>query len=257
MNYLSVAEARARPGVKLVLTARVPAPWSMSARTILQLKGISFDPVEQVGGGPNVELVEWTGHRNAPVLVVEGETPRTGWLEILNWAERAAPEPRLIPADATDRAAMIGIANEICGEDGLAWCGRLFMLDLMVRKMGDAARSHPMVVDYRWSEAAVAAAVDRAAGILDFLAARLQAQKAAGSPWFVGDSMTAADIYWPFFSQLLDALPDEICLTPVPLRKSWGAFPKALAAAGRGFDPILLEHRDRMLATHLQNPMVF
>ncbi|MEC9345879.1 MAG: hypothetical protein VYB54_06605 [Pseudomonadota bacterium] len=257
MKYFPVAEAKERPGVKLALTANVPAPWSMSARTILELKGIDYTPVQQVGGGANEDLVAWTGHRNAPVLVVDGDMPRTGWLEILMWAERTAPEPRLVPADTADRAMMIGLANEICGEEGLAWCGRLFMLDLMVRKLGDAAKANPMLADYRYSADALEAALDRTGGILDLLAATLHAQKAKGSPYFVGDSMTALDIYWSFFSQLVDVLPDEICMTPVPLRKSWGAFPRAMEAAGRGFDPVLLEHRTHMLSKHLQNPMVF
>jgi hypothetical protein len=68
MDYVSVADARKMSGIKLALTAGSPAPWSMSARTIFEMKSIPFTPVLQVGAAPNDELFDWTGHRNGPVL---------------------------------------------------------------------------------------------------------------------------------------------------------------------------------------------
>jgi hypothetical protein len=67
MDYVSVADARKMSGIKLALTAGSPAPWSMSARTIFEMKSIPFTPVLQVGAAPNDELFDWTGRRNGPV----------------------------------------------------------------------------------------------------------------------------------------------------------------------------------------------
>lgn len=257
MQYRSAAEARHMSGVRLALTAGVPGPWSMSAKAILKLKGIAFVPVEQVGGGANEDLVAWTGHRNAPVLVDEGGECRTGWLEILKWAERVAPTPALLPRDAARHEAAVGLADLICGEDGYAWSARLFMLDAMVRARGDEALANPMVRDYGYDPTVLPAALERVSGILDHLSGRLNAQQQAGSPYFVGSGLTAVDVYWAYFSQLLDALPDEISPTPLPLRKGWGAFGKALARGGYEADPILIRHRDLMFERHLPTPLEF
>jgi len=44
---------------------------------------------------------------------------RTGWLEILNLAERLAPLPGLLPPDPAQRALVVGRSNELLGEWGL------------------------------------------------------------------------------------------------------------------------------------------
>jgi glutathione S-transferase len=257
VEYVSVAEAKDMKGVRLALTANVPGPWSMSAKTILGLKGIAYVPVEQVGGGENPELVAWTGHRNAPVLIEDGRPPLAGWLEILLWAERRAPEPALLPPEIEDRAAVIGWSSELASPGGFAWSARLCMLDAMVRARGEEALASPMVRDYGYSEAELAAGVAHVQRVLDALAARLHGQREAGSRYIVGERFTAVDLYWAYFSQLLDALPDEMSLTPVPLRKAWAAVPKALARAGYEWDPVVIEHRDAMFAEHLPVPLQF
>ncbi len=257
MRYLDVDEARATPGPHLVLTAGVPGPWSMSARSILELKNIAFSPVAQKGGEANEDLVAWTGRRNAPLLLVPGEAGRAHWLEILDWAERAAPEPALLPADPAERALAIGLCDAICSEHGFAWNARLFMLEAMHRAFGDDALASPMLREYGYDPDDLEAALVRVQAVMDLLAGRLRAQEAAGSRYFVGTRFGAADLYWAFFSQLYDALPDEKCPTPLPLRKGWGRFAKRLAATGYKVDPILIEHRDRVFGADLPLPVTF
>src|SRR5437868_1271116 len=99
LAYLSVADARERDGLRLVLTAGVPGPWGEAAKYILHVKGIAYAPVAQMAGMPNEDLVEWTGCANAPVAVYNDEAPKSGWAEILFLAERLASEPRLIPGE--------------------------------------------------------------------------------------------------------------------------------------------------------------
>ena len=74
--------------MRLVLTEGVPGPWGESAKALFDLKGVPYHPVAQKGGAANEELVTWTGHRNAPIAILDDEPPRASWLEILFLAER-------------------------------------------------------------------------------------------------------------------------------------------------------------------------
>ena len=50
MHYLSIAEAKAKSGLRLVLTRDVPGPWSESAKAIFRVRNVEYLPVEQHGG---------------------------------------------------------------------------------------------------------------------------------------------------------------------------------------------------------------
>ena len=51
MEYKTPSEARDLPGLRIALTAGLPAPWSMTARFMFDVKGIDYVPVLQVAGG--------------------------------------------------------------------------------------------------------------------------------------------------------------------------------------------------------------
>jgi hypothetical protein len=138
-EYIEVADAIDRPGLRLVLSAGVPGPWGEAAKSLLYVKKIPYVKVRQYVALPNEELAEWTGRSNAPVAVYENEAPRDGWADILFLAERLAPEPRLIPAQAGERARMFGLAREVCGENGFAWLRRLLLIEAMGGGEGSAS----------------------------------------------------------------------------------------------------------------------
>jgi len=71
MDYVSVAEARAMPGLRLALSAGTPGPWGEAAKAVLKLRCVPFTPVRQHIMQANEELAEWTGFRNAPVAVAK------------------------------------------------------------------------------------------------------------------------------------------------------------------------------------------
>ena len=174
MDYVDPAQARHMSGLRLALTCHVPAPYSMSARAILDLKGVPFVPVAQHGAAPNEDLRAWTGHRNAPVAVYDDEAPRAGWLEILNLAERLGSGPSLIPSNIRLRMHMIALTNELIGENGLVWNMRLIMLGLGgPERAAREAESNPMYGQYGYSEANRARAHDKAREILDLFTDRL------------------------------------------------------------------------------------
>lgn len=257
MEYLDVATARELDGIKLVLTRGVPGPWGESAKAILRHHQLRYHPVAQLGGQANEALLDWTGHRNAPLLVVPGEPVRAHWLEILNYAERHGRGPGLLPRAPALRAQAIGLAHEICGENGLAWQLRLLMLDLIKAHNKAAADSNPMLDAYGYptgfaaQRPAVFARIDQQ---LAFFNAQLEQQQQQGSEYLVGEAFTVVDLYWAFFSQMLQPLPAPANPLSGFTRTLYELYstlaPEApLAALG--------EHQRRIFDRHLALPMEF
>ena len=247
MDYVEPAAARQMDGLRLALTAHAPAPYSLSARAILDHHGVAYVPVLQVGGGGNEDLVAWTGHRNAPVAVYNDEAPRVGWLEILNLAERLGTGPSLIPSAIEDRMLMVGLSNELIGENGFIWNLRLVMLGLGgPERVAKERVRNPMYDQYGYSEAAAAVAVERAKAVMERLTTQLLAQRKAGSRYIVGEALSAADIYWVYFSQAVGTFPEALCPMPAGMRKAYEISGRMLG----DMNPILVEQRDWVLAEH-------
>ena len=255
MEYLEPGEGRNLEGMRLALTEDVPAPYSMSARAIFDHHKIPFHSISQKGGRANVDLVAWTRHRNAPIALYNDESPRTGWLDILNLAERLGSGSSLVPKDIDDRMTMMALTNELIGKNGLVWQMRIIMLGLGgPERAAKEATRNPMYQDYGYSEEAKVTATERALGVLAKVTQQLEQQYAVNdTAFFVADHLTALDIYWVYFSQLLSTLPEKTCPTPSYLRKSYDAAGEVLG----GCDPLLLSHRDRILENHLESPMTF
>ncbi len=257
MEYIDVGQALELSGLRLVLTAGVPGPWGEAAKAIFHVKGLDYTPVRQTAGEPNPALQEWTGQSSAPVAIWNDDPPYTTSRAILWLAERLAPEPALIPADPHLRVTCFGVCDEIQGENGLGWCRRLGMFDPMMKALGDAAHESPlgfMAWKYGYSPEAAVRAEARIIDVLGALAVRLERQRAAGQRYLVGDSLSAADLYWATFAAMFSPLPPEQCPMPDGLRGMYtipdGAILDALA-------PELLEHRDFIYAEHLVLPMSF
>ncbi len=246
-EYIEVEKARGMSGLRVVLTPGVPGPWSEAAKGILHVKQLPYVKVRQELGGENRALLEWTAQAAAPVMA---------WNDQLWLAERLRPQPALIPAGLDDRIMMFGYANELCGESGFGWSKRLMIIrdgfasgDARGRKLFDY-----LAHKYGYDEAAAKAAPARIAGILDALRARLEAQRARGSRFFIGDGLSALDIYWATFAALIDPLPDEVCrLTPGFRQVYTNTDPTIRAATA----PILLEHRDFIYRNYLELPLDF
>jgi len=251
-SYISVEEAVPLPGLRIAFTQGVPGPWSEAAKAFCEIKGIDYQPVVQVGGDANAALQAWTGQNSAPCAVFDDERPRSHWSEILMLTERLQPEPRLVPLDEDDRALMFGIAHELCGEDGFGWSVRLLMLHVMEQTNAGVPVAH---MRRKFSSGApLDHAATRAAKIWDMLARRLELQQSLGSDYLVGASLTAADIYWTCFSNLVAAMDARDC--PMPqFYRDWGA--ACVELIGQPVPAILLAHRERILRRHFTLPMWF
>ncbi len=254
MDYLTVEEAREAPGLRLVLTAGVPGPWGESAKAILAYKNIPFSPVFQEGGGANEALQEWTGQSSAPVAVLDGQPAVSHWLDLLHLAERLAPEPALIPEEAGQRAEGLGLSALIAGVDGIGWNRRVQILDPLVRLEEVPEPMARIAGKYACTPEAMPIATQRLATACAYLDSVLQCQEAAGSPYFVGDSVTAADIYWANFAAMFKPLPHELNPMPDYLRASYAGAPAETMA---GFTERLEAHRDHMYNTHIALPLDF
>ena len=253
MEFIELDEAKARRGLRLVTVGGVPSPWSEAAKGILYFKKIPAVGVRLAPGDAAVE--EWTGCNNAPVAMFDDEAPRTGWAEILLLAERLAPEPRLIPEDAEQRAILFGLAHEICGENGLGWCRRLQGI-VATLEAGGTGFPRPIAEflgkKYGYRPGCGEATTRRVVDVLTLLANRLKAQHNAGSPYYLGSSASAVDIYAAAFMGLCKPLPPEQCPMPEFLRAGFETLDSRTAAA---LDPMLLEHRDRIYSEHLELPL--
>ena len=250
MEYIGVKEAMAGGGLRLVLTAEVPGPWGEAAKGILKIKGIPFVPVRQDAGVHDQGMLAWTRQTGAPVAMYESERPRSGWAEILFLAERLRPEPALLPSDPRERALALGLCHEICGEHGLGWSRRLVLF------AGATPKLHSMPWKYGCDDAeAVARAPQRVAEILQLLSDQLRRQRREGRRFLVGDALSAVDVYWAAFSNMLVPLPPEQSPMPDFIREIYAR--PTDATRGEPLDPALLEHRDFVFAEYVGLPQDF
>jgi len=247
VTYLSTEQAIARPGLRMVVVGNVPSPWGEAAKGILHIKRLDWVAV-RLAYDDDAQR-QWAGQRSGPIAIYDNEPPRAGWAEILLLAERLAPAPALIPADAAERATMFGLAHEICGQEGLGWTRRLQLIH--AGAFGERGGQY-LARKYGYSPANGAAAGTRVAALLRLLAARLAAQRLAGNPYYLGKAPTAVDVYSVTFMGLFRPLPPEHCAMDEVIRP---AFSRRDPETDAALDPILLEHRDMMYARHLELPL--
>lgn len=254
IEFVSFDEARARRGMRLVVVPGVPSPWGEAAKGILQVKKIPFCAVKLEAGNP--DFVAWAGEASAPVTLFDDEKPHGGWAEILLQAERIAPAPALIPSDPAARAHLFGVSHEICGRQGLGWARRIAGIHGALESGGESG--FPLGVaqyladKYGYDEAEGKAASGRVVDLLGLLIGLLKKQKEDGSRYYIGDSLTALDIYSATFTAMFEPLPPEDCPMPDALR---AVFEEMDDATRDAFDPILTEHRDFIYRTHLELPL--
>ena len=261
-NYIDVEQAKAMSGLRLVVSPGSIAPWSEAIKQIFTLKRIPYVLVAQKLPGPDLQLKEWTAQTSAPVAVWNEERPRSTWPEQLYLAERLAPDPALTPEPIEDRIAMFGCINEICGETGLAWSGRLIYLHGRLTatepaghhrlKEADDIRAYAQQLadKYGYDPQAAQAAPGKIREILRALSQRLEQQHARGSRFFIGDRLTALDIYWSAFCNALSPPPPDWCPNLPPEQR-------ANAARRDPAPPVLIEHRDYIYQTYLKLPIDF
>lgn len=248
-DYVSVAEGRAASGLRMVFGRAVPGPWSIAARAILDIKGLDYIPLPHDAGMPNQEIVDWTGHVSAPIAMLNDDRPRAGWAEILLLAEALQPDPPLIPTDPQDRMVMFGLSYEMCGEDGFGWTIRELMFAAQ-RASGNIP--FPTLLNKYSAHFPREHYIRRLNQTLSLLSSQLQEQKAKGSPYMVGDRLSAADLYWTAFSNMVSPMSEAACTMPDFYRQLYLLVEPDF---DRPLDPLLVQHRDYILDRYLETPL--
>jgi glutathione S-transferase len=258
LEYKTCAEARSLPGLRLVLSVGSPNPWGEAAKAVFHVRRAPFIAVGRVGLDDDPEIYAWTGQRNVPVAMYADEKPRSSWIDILYLAERLGEGPSLLPQDPDRLVECIGISHRICGEDGLGWNRRLDQFRTMVEEVGGDAESLGLPArlysDYRITPEAMAQGTDRLIAILRHLDARIERQRAHGSEYLVGNSLSASDLHLATMFGMLDPLPHEFNPMPLPLRGRYESGRPELRAA---VTDTLRRHRDMIYDRHLKLPMDF
>jgi glutathione S-transferase len=250
-EYVSVEDAIARKGLRMVVVGKVPSPWGEAAKNIFFLKGIDFAAVRLVYDSE--PLKSWAGQLNGPVAVLDDEPPRSGWEEILMLAERLSVNPPLLPAESRSRAKALALCDKFCGKGGLGWHRRLQVVHGGLTGVGGFGERVAGYLGGKYGYDPARAEADIAAvhALLGEFAAALHVSRDLGSDYYL-DELSAVDIYSAAFMALFKPLPQEQCDMNPAIRTAFEWLDELTA---RALDPILLEHRDMMYSRHLQLPL--
>jgi glutathione S-transferase len=252
IEYMTLDDVQNGSGLRIVLVKGMPSPWGQAAKTFFEIKGLDYIAAPWAVFEPNDAIRAWGAADSAPIVAWRDERPVHGWLDILLLVERIQPSPALLPSDVMLRAQAIGLSNEICGRGGLAWNRRLQMVEPAFADEAESSPVRTMGLKYGYADEEVAHAGQRVAKSLTALTTQLKSQYAAGHPYFVGEQLSAVDIYWTAFANFFDPLPSHQCPMLEEFRPTFTATDPVILDA---LDPILLEHRDRIFREHFRDPM--
>jgi glutathione S-transferase len=255
-EYVTIEEARKRSGMRLIIAEKLPGPWAEGIKGVLDVKKIPYTRGRFDMASDHRDLIDWTAQASVPVIAWNEEFPRSNWMEQLFLAEKIQPQPSLIPHNIEQRMRMFGLLNELCAPHGFGWSRRLMLVHMGLSNPDLPAENKAFFqgfgAKYGYSQAAALAAPARVIEILDALSAELVSAKARGDRYFIGNKLSALDIYWAGFSHLIEPLPAELCPMLDEFRPMYMNYDPGVAAAAK---PILMEHREFIYREHLGLPM--
>lgn len=251
IEFVDVATARAARGVRIVAPGNVASPWSEAAKGLFRVQGVPVLAVRFARG--DADLTAWMRADNVPVVFHDDEPPRTHWAAITALAARLGPAGALLPEDLERRARMMGLLNEIAGEDGIGWNARLLMIHGSLASGGK--RGFPLPVAqylsarYGYAPERVGRARDRILEVLTALAAPLR----RGQEHLEGDRPSALDIYTATFLLPFRPILEADCPRMPPAVRA--AFSFVAEELGHAVPPELAAHRTRMYERWLGFPI--
>jgi len=207
-NFITLDEAAAMTeGTRITFIPGIQALYAEALKNICFAKGIpiirALHPLMGIdkvtGKDRQARLFELTRQTGLPTMFFNDERPRNVWTEQLALAESIGSDssPALIPENFKLRAEMFGLCAVVLAEDGMVWNMRIL-------------NDGPLGRKYGYSEEASVQAPAKIAEVIALIDHSLQQQEVRGSRYLVGDSVTAADIYWATMSMSLMPTPPEI-----------------------------------------------
>jgi len=255
-EFITLDEAAAMTtGTRVTFVPGIPAMFSEALKNICYVKGVPLIRVlhphmgvdKATGQDRQAKLFELTAQTSLPTMLHNQERPRNVWLEQLALAEEigATGTPKLIPDNFELRAHVFGLCGIVLAEDGLVWNMRILV-------------DSPLAQKYGYSEEASAAARGKIAEVIAVLDRRLEAQAQIGSKYLVGETLTAADVYWATFSMSVLPPPPEIMPVTKQNQRMLKFFeinsqvPEIAAA----LTPRIEDHQRYILTTYCETPAV-
>jgi glutathione S-transferase len=257
LRFVDLDLAVAAPGLRLVVAGALPSPWSEGAKALFHVKELPVLAV-RYRRDQAAALTAATGARNVPVLLHDGDPPRTGWAEILALAERLGGARPLVPSEPALRVRHIGLLHELASEGGLGWSARLIMIHGGLESSG--ARGFPLPVAqflaprYGYAPERIPAARARIAAVAKLLDEQLAASHAAGQRYLFGDQLTALDLYLATFLTPIVGVTEAECPNMRPEVRP--AFAHLNEEMGAALSPALVAHRRFVYEQHLPWPIV-
>lgn len=205
--------------------------WSEKARWALDWKGVRYVRNEYTPMLGDLELLWRTGQTEVPVLVTEhGETIPDS-TRIVSYLEEALPEPRLIPADARERADALRWQD--WASDTLSPVGRALVSAGLASEPKAAEATVPPTAPwivrattaitaspglwlFNWSYGIGASTIENARRRLPHLLEAIRGALAGGRRFLVGETFTVADLAVAAAFILLDPPPDDHLPRPMP-----------------------------------------
>ena len=207
-KFITLDEAASMTrGTRVTFVPGVQAMYSGALKNICFVKKVPLIRVlhpqmgvdEVTGKDRQAKLYELTSQTSLPTMFHDKERPRNAWIEQLALAEKigSTDSPDLIPDNFELRVEMFGLCAVVLAEGGLTWNMRILIDSPLGRKYG-------------YSEEASSTAPAKIGEVITLIDNRLEAQEKRGSRYLVGDSLTAADIYWATMSMTVLPAPPEI-----------------------------------------------
>ena len=255
-EFITLEEAGAMTtGTRVTFIPGIPALFSEALKNICYVKRIplirALHPMMGIdkvtGNDRQASLYELTRQTSLPTMFRNEERPRNVWIEQLALAEQigAAGTPSLIPSDFEHRADVFGLCAVVLAEDGFIWNMRI---------LGDS----PLGRKYGFSEEASLAATGKMADVIRLIDRRLEAQGLRGSRYLVGESGSAADIYWATLSMSVLVPPPEIMPVTQQNKGMLKYFAKnsQIPAVADALTKRIEEHQQYILTTYCETPAV-
>ncbi|MEC9247789.1 MAG: hypothetical protein VX986_02080 [Pseudomonadota bacterium] len=247
MRYVDINEAIKMEGLRIVIVKAMPSAWGVAAKALIEFKEIDFAVAHQIPMAENPELLAWSGVNSGPVVAWNEEQPINRWNDILFLLERLNPQKQLVPENPAERISVLGLSHEICGELGFGWNRRLDLI-----RPGDDGMISDFAKKYGYTKEDAAVANTRVIRLMKEMTRILRSQRGKGSDYFVGTTVTAVDFYWAAFSNFVSIQPQEVCPMNPDARPMFENTPAEIIEA---IDPILIEHRDRIMDRYYKIPL--